>query len=141
MRDYMKKTGFLGIILVLAVIGTLFSGYLTYYTFTSNKPGCDLFFFGLPSCFFGALIYTAVFVLSLVVVADRHSRSKKAVAISVISAVGIAFASFLTLYVLSFKSCTSLEILGIPPCVYGLVMYVAILLLAAAGWRGHGRKA
>jgi len=130
----MKKKGLLEIILVLAVIGTLFSGYLTYYTFANNKPGCDLYFFGLPSCFFGALIYAAVFILSLAVIANRHYRSKKTIAISIISAVGIAFASFLTLYVLSAKNCTSLEILGIPPCVYGLVMYLAILLLAAASF-------
>ena len=128
----MKKTEFLKIMFVLAVAGTLFSGYLTYYTFATSKPGCDLYFFGLPSCFFGALMYAIIFILSLAVIADRNLRSKRTLAISVISAVGIAFASFLTLYVLSARNCTSLEIFGIPPCVYGLVMYLALLVLSAA---------
>jgi uncharacterized membrane protein len=126
----MKRNGSLWIILLLAVMGTLFSGYLTYYTFANNKPGCDLYFFGLPSCFFGALMYAIIFISSLVVIADHAYRNKRTIAISIISAIGIAFATFLTLYILSFKTCTSLEILGIPPCVYGLLMYIAILLLA-----------
>jgi uncharacterized membrane protein len=136
----MEKKILLQIILVFAVLGTLFSGYLTYYTFATNKPGCDLYFFGLPSCFFGALMYAAIFVLSLAITLDRKLRNKCSIAITVISFVGICFATFLTNYVLSAKNCTSLEILGIPPCVYGFVMYVALLLLAIASVLASGKK-
>jgi uncharacterized membrane protein len=120
-------------IVLLGVIGTIFSGYLTYYTFTHTISGCELYILGLPSCFYGALIYTAVFVLSMALVFNRSSRSKKAIALSVIAFVGIMFASFLTWYVLSARSCTSFEIFGLPPCVFGLAMYVAVLVLSILG--------
>lgn len=132
----MKAKDYLRIIVIFGIIGTLFSGYLTYYTFTKNKPGCELYFFGLPSCFFGALMYVIVFVLSLLVVLDAASRNKKTIAISVVSAIGIVFASFLTWYILSLKSCTSLDIYGIPPCIYGFIMYLVILLLAVLSTLG-----
>lgn len=117
-------------IAVLAFAGILFSGYLTYYTYASGQPGCELFFFNMPSCFYGMLMYLAVFLLALGIALNKALRSSKIIAITILSVIGIGFAASLTILTLSAVSCTSFTILGVAPCVYGFVMYLVILLLA-----------
>ena len=133
----MKSKDVFKIIVIFGLAGVLFSGYLTSYTFISNRPGCDLFFFGLPSCFFGALMYLVVFALSIYLICTSKGKLPKVLAI--ISLIGTLFASFLTYYVLTNLSCTSLEIAGVPPCVYGLVMYLAVLILSILGASRKGK--
>jgi uncharacterized membrane protein len=125
----MKTKGVLKALLVLSVIGVLFSGYMAYYTFATSHPACELFFFGMPSCFYGAIMYALIFLLSVSILLSKV-KSKAILAMTVISFIGILFAGFLTIYVLNNLSCTSLDIAGIPPCVYGLVMYLLLLILA-----------
>ena len=55
----------LGAVVVLALAGTLFASYLTYYTLTSGRLACELFILGMPSCFYGMMMFAVVFVLSL----------------------------------------------------------------------------
>lgn len=132
----MKPKGIIELIVLLAVAGMLFSGYLTYYTFTTGIAACELFFFGLPSCFYGLLMYIGIFLSSIgmrMQFRKAYAADKKMLAISVISVVGIGFALFLTLYVLNNPSCAPLYIFGIPPCVLGLVMYTLVFVLAALG--------
>ena len=117
-------------IAVLAAAGSLFSGYLTVYTFVSGQPGCEVFILGMPSCFYGTLMYAAVFVLALGLSARRRTRSGVGVVMAAFSAFGIAFAAYLTETALAAVSCTKFEILGLPPCVYGLFMYLVLLALA-----------
>lgn len=116
-------------ILVIATAGILFSGYLSYYTFTTGQSACELFFFRLPSCFYGLVMYALIFLLCLLMLRSKV-RNKVLTVMTVLSIVGILFAGFLTWYVLNNPSCTSLKILGIPPCVYGLAMYIIIFILA-----------
>ena len=122
MRDALKA------VLALSIVGLLFSGYLSYYTLATGSPGCELFFFGLPSCFFGLILYALIFLLCVSILPSK-AKNKEILAITLFSAIGILFAGYLTLYALGNLSCTSLEILGVPPCVYGLVMYLSILVL------------
>lgn len=135
----MKPKDVFKIIVIFGLAGVLFSGYLTYYTIFSHKPGCEVFIFGLPSCFYGALMYLIVFILSLYLIRTSKSKSKIPATLAIVSLIGVLFASFLTWYVLTQLSCTSLEILGIPPCVYGLVMYLIVLILAIIGAYRKGK--
>ncbi len=127
----MDKRVVLEIISVFAVVGVLFSGYLTYYTFASGRPGCEVFILGMPSCFYGTIMYLVVFALSVSLAVKQAARNWKTLALSAISFVGILFAAYLTFATLSAVSCTNFDIFGVPPCVYGLVMYLALLSLAA----------
>lgn len=129
-KTTMKKANTIKAIIILALMGILFAGYLTVYTLIAGQPGCDLFFFGMPSCFYGLIMYVIVFLLALTLSAKAATRNKRNVAMSVISFIGILFSGFLTVYILSAASCTKLEIFGVPPCVYGLVMYLALFALA-----------
>ncbi|MDE1824713.1 MAG: hypothetical protein KGI00_03740 [Candidatus Micrarchaeota archaeon] len=115
-------------ITVFALAGTLFSGYLTAYTFLSGIPGCEVFYFGLPSCFYGFIVYLVIFIFSSLLF--MATRRMKALAMLVLSLLGMSFATYLTLTVLGNTSCTTLDIFGQPPCVYGLAMFLLILIIA-----------
>ncbi|MDE1873828.1 MAG: hypothetical protein KGI04_01780 [Candidatus Micrarchaeota archaeon] len=126
----MKKKTIIDAVAVLALAGVLFSGYLTYYTFASGRPGCEIFIFGAPSCFYGLVMYIAVFLLTLFALLKLNARGAATLALACVSFIGILFAAFLTTETWSAVSCTNFDILGQPPCIYGLVMYLIVLLLA-----------
>lgn len=115
-------------IAVFALVGTLFSGYLTAYTFLSGRPGCEVFYFGLPSCVYGFVVYLLIFIFSSLLY--MATRRMKAATMIVLSLFGMAFAAYLTYTVMSNTSCTTLDIFGQPPCVYGLAMFLLILVIA-----------
>ena len=64
-------------------------------------------------------------------------RSKNALTIiSVISAIGVLFSGYLTFTELSAQTCGlggCQAILGLPTCMYGLVMYLAVLVISLLG--------
>jgi uncharacterized membrane protein len=69
----MTKNNVLKVILVLAVGGMLFSGYLSYGELfgtgsceaTTVSCGTELYILGLPACVYGLLMYTLVFIASI----------------------------------------------------------------------------
>jgi uncharacterized membrane protein len=66
----LKKQASLKIIMIIAICGILFSGYLSYNElFLSGcKFGCSVAtgsILGLPPCVYGLTMYTIVFVVSL----------------------------------------------------------------------------
>jgi uncharacterized membrane protein len=124
----MKRDRRLAAILVLAVLGVAFSTYLTYYTFSSGQSACELRILGLPSCFYGLLVYLFIAVPGLsVMLANRNVRSG---ALFSLSLIGIVFSASLTAYIFSLgESCVNLNIFGAPPCVLGLIMYTLVLLI------------
>jgi uncharacterized membrane protein len=64
----MSKSLALKIILVIAIIGVLFSGYLSYGELTRGAcplEGCTGHIFGLPVCVYGLVMYIAVLIVSL----------------------------------------------------------------------------
>ncbi len=108
----------------LSIVGIAFSGYLTYYTFSTGQSGCEQYYFGFPSCFYGLVIYSLIFVPSVwLFLSDRN---KITTALLVLSVIGIGFSRSLTAYIVSLRSCTSLTVFGIPPCVMGLAMYILV---------------
>ena len=118
----------LGAIVVLAIIGVAFSTYLTYYTFSSGQSACELRILGLPSCFYGLVVYLFIALSSLSV--TLQNRSVRTCALFALSLIGIAFSASLTVYILSLgQSCVNLNILAAPPCILGLIMYTLALLI------------
>jgi uncharacterized membrane protein len=120
---------------LLSAIGVLYSGYLSFISLASGHPACETFYLGLPSCFYGLVIYAAILVTSVATLfAIRNVRTGALVLISI---GGVAFSGYLTWIVMVAISCTTLEIFGLPPCVYGLGMFALVLIITASLIRGH----
>ncbi len=61
-KDYLKIT------LILALAGTLFSGYLTYGEFAGNGLSCtvtSLRILGLPACVYGLAMYLLILIAAI----------------------------------------------------------------------------
>lgn len=73
----MKKDDYLKAILLFAVFGMLFSGYLSFgELFPSVSPGiaCTALsakLFGLPTCVYGFIMYAIVAVLALLAIMSK----------------------------------------------------------------------
>jgi hypothetical protein len=116
--------------LAISVVGLLFSGFLTLYSFVSTFPGCEIYFLGMPSCFYGAMMFGLIFFLSVgLMFMDKSMRDMRIMGIAAVSFIGILFSSYLTYTVITLTTCTTLDVLGLPPCIFGLVMYLALLAL------------
>jgi uncharacterized membrane protein len=64
----MSKDLILKIILIVSVVGVLFSGYLSYsevFKQTCLLGGCSNVG-GIPTCVYGFVMYTIIFILSLI---------------------------------------------------------------------------
>ena len=71
------------------------------------------------------------------------SKENALKAILGISSAGVLFSGCLSFYELFSKTCPvggCSNLLGIPVCVYGLMMYTAILVIAAMGLKGEAKK-
>lgn len=69
----MKKETALKIILVIAIVGMLFSGYLSYGELFGNScplGGCSKIA-GLPTCLYGFVIYLIVLVIAIIGLARK----------------------------------------------------------------------
>jgi ABC-type tungstate transport system substrate-binding protein len=56
--------------------------------------------------------------------------------ISIISLIGILFSGYLTIGELTAKTCSlggCQQILGLPTCMYGLVMYLVVFVISLLG--------
>lgn len=64
----MNQKDFLKIILIFAIAGVLFSGYLSYLELCSNGVSCQTIsrILGVPVCVFGLVMYTIILLLSLI---------------------------------------------------------------------------
>jgi uncharacterized membrane protein len=134
----MKRDKRLAAIVILAIAGIAFSTYLTYYTFSSGQSACELTILGLPSCFYGLVMYLLIAIPSLSVLLPN--RNMKTGALFALSLAGIAFSASLTVYIFSLgQSCVNLNIYGAPPCVLGLIMYTLVFLIGLNLWLKSGQ--
>ena len=62
------------VILWIALIGVLFSGYLSYTELTGGVCGLIL---GLPSCVYGFVMYLIVFLICIIAVLKARKKKKK----------------------------------------------------------------
>jgi uncharacterized membrane protein len=133
----MERTKYLRIMFVLAVMGFLFSGYLTFsrlllQTCPLNEP-CAIFL-GLPTCVYGFVMFTLMLIFSAI--GAFHKKAHHVCmtkADMVVSLIGILFAGFFTIKELFFTQCVGGPCkysLGLPSCTYGLVFFIAIFVLS-----------
>lgn len=118
----MKRSQIL--ILIVALIGTLFSGYLTLTKLFSGTcsltEGCT-YFLGYPTCLFGFIFFTILLILSLISFKKNIIKP-----IMLISIIAIIFSGYFT--ILDLQQWTGNYSLGIPSCIYGLFMFIIILI-------------
>ncbi len=141
----MKSKTSLSIILAIAIFGILFSGYLSYYTlFTTGCTeaiiscggGEPVEIFGLPTCVYGLFMYIVVTILTILAIKKESALGIRK-AILVIAIVGVLFSGSLSYYELFMQDT---EFTELPACVYGLIMYVTILIFSICSVRKQVQK-
>jgi len=127
-------------VLLFALAGTIFSGYLTYYNYWGG--GCEnalitcgtgpnaVLIFGQPSCVYGFFMFLAVAVI-VSLGWMKQNIHPFASTIFWLSIAGTLFAGGLTVYELVWLKT---GVYGIPACAYGLLFYLGIFVSAYL-WR------
>lgn len=66
----MNKKTLTAILIVVAVAGLLFSGYLSYIELSGQGASCTITkqIFGLPTCVFGFIMYAIILLLAILIV-------------------------------------------------------------------------
>ncbi len=120
------------IIFVLAIMGTLFAGYLTLSKIFTGTCALDTscpYFLGYPACLYGLVMYLTILVSSLLIILKKFDKKKLMNVIKGVSFAGILFSLYFSVQDLFYcPGCTFSLIL--PTCVYGLLMYIAIFVLS-----------
>jgi len=120
-------------IYTLALLGTLFSGFLSGVKFFTNTCAlgetCPLFF-GKPACYFGFGLFLILFILSNILVFRKAGQEKVTLTLIVVSILGILFAGRFVVDEILQWSQTGFEwsALGLPTCAYGLIFYMLVLV-------------
>jgi uncharacterized membrane protein len=131
--DMEKKTLAI-IILVLAVCGSCFAGYLYFSKLLSGTcpltEPCPIAFFGQPACLYGFIMFFAILVLSIIYLVTKDECLMRWIA--GVSFLGVAYGLYFSVKDLFFTLCPlsptgkCFYSLGVPSCVYGLVMFIAV---------------
>lgn len=127
-------------ILLLSFSGVLFAGYLSavkFFTATcALGEGCP-YFLGYPSCYYGLAMYLLLVLASALLYSGGTLPRTGRLGAIVVSFAGILFAGYFTLGELPvlFAQGLGVYVLGLPSCAYGLLVYIAIFLLALTAKR------
>lgn len=132
----MVKSKLLNWMLIISIVGFLFSGTLTYGTLILKrcilKDPCPQYL-GLSSCVYGFLIFTAILIMTIMAMTKKESIKKLMDGVFYVSILGILFSAFSVSYQL-FSMCPAQGgctfTLLLPTCFYGLIMYTGTFLLA-----------
>ena len=134
----MRRKASLITILVIAIAGIIFSGYLSYHTLFAE--GCSeaiiscggsdpIEIFGLPTCVYGFFMYLVLIILTITTILRDKKRALQKTLL-VIGIAGLLFSGYLSVYELFFQGT---EFTELPACVYGFVMYLGIVIVASLG--------
>jgi hypothetical protein len=125
---------------ILAIAGVLFSGYLSGTKMFSgecafNEP-CP-YFLGYPACYFGFIMFAAMFLISLMGVLGKKKAAVVAMKNMWISVAGALFAGYFVVgeIILWLKGDLGDYTLVLPTCIYGLVFYIIILVLSGMHYK------
>lgn len=123
----------INLIIIFSIAGFLFSGYLSITELLLGAcpltEGCPVVW-GLPSCVYGFMLFTALLMISLITALKNIDLMKY---VSLVSAGGILFAIYSIIIEVFLTPCPVIGCvysLGIPACVYGLAMYIIIFVLS-----------
>lgn len=123
---------------IFSLIGLLFSGTLTFqklFTGTcSLTEGCS-YFLGYPTCYYGFVFFLILFTSSLLLVLKNKTFKEKTLKSVLLYAViaAVIFSGIFSFKDIFYPNCPLGECtysLGIPTCIYGLFMYIVILICA-----------
>ena len=123
-------------IIVVALAGALFSGWLTFSKLVLGN--CPLreacaYLLGLPTCVYGFVLFGTILVLALLLKMDAKKYPQNMLWINRVALFGILFSGYYSVVELLFPSCPlqpCIYSLILPSCVYGLVMYVLVWVLS-----------
>lgn len=122
------------ILVVLAVAGTLFSGYMSGVRFFTKTcafhESCPIFL-GQPACFYGFGMFIALLVLTVLARVNPTLAPVLLLWIMGVSVTGILFAGCYTVgEVARWARGKAKYALALPTCSYGLIFYALILGIA-----------
>ncbi len=128
-----RESNQMSAITFLALIGTLFAGYLSYKKFFSGTctltEGCS-YFLGLPTCFYGFFIFLIIFLMAFASMVTRGHFGK---AIRLLTVIGVLFSGYFAIYELFFAPSNILNgavfSLFLPSCAYGLILFLVMWIL------------
>ena len=127
------KSNKLAWIFTFSLIGTLFSGTLTYQKlFSGSCPlteGCS-YFLGYPTCYYGFGFFLALLILSFLIWKNKKTNLMKPTLY--VSIASIIFSGIFSVKDLLYPNCPAGQCvysLGIPSCIYGFFMFLIILIL------------
>jgi hypothetical protein len=121
------------LILIFAILGTLFAGYLSISKlilgYCPLKEPCPIFL-GQPACVTGLVLYLAILIISMILLLCKNKRhcTNMLKAINIISIVGILFAiynTYLEIFTIKCPGGCTYSLL-IPTCIYGLIMFILV---------------
>lgn len=131
----MKRLSYHKKMLLLSAAGTVFAGYLSGVKIFSKTcafgESCP-YFLGYPSCYYGFVMYLAMFVIALYAVMKTVKERWIAQSIATISFLGILFSGYFVWLELSLflSGEPATYALLLPTCAYGLIFYIAIFWLS-----------
>jgi len=125
-------------IFTLATAGLLFSGYLSGTKLLTGacafNESCP-YFLGLPACLYGFAMYVFMFIVTAAALTQEKNIQKAVLTDIIVSFLGILFAG--RFVALEFLQSRITGILGFSTCVYGLVFYLAIFIVACIAYKKH----
>jgi len=118
-------------ILLISLFGVAFSGWLTLGTIFSGA--CPLsgecpYFLGYPACDYGLIMFLIIFASSIMLLKTKYNSTTLMKIVLLVSLIGIAFSGYFS--IIELLNPRPSYTLLLPSCVYGLTMYVIIMLLA-----------
>lgn len=132
-------------ILGFSLGGFLFSGYLAGVKLFSGacafNETCPTVY-GIPACWYGFALYTALLVISVFMVRQQLTFIKGIVSVAGVSLFGILFAGTLTITELPLflKKGFEAYAFGVPTCFMGLVFFMLIFVTSVLAWSHHRQR-
>lgn len=133
----MRKPTYFKWALGLTTAGLLFSGYLSGVSLFSRTcafgESCP-YFWGYPACYYGFVMYLVMFAVTLRAVIRRTKEDWPIQVNATVSFLGMLFAGYFVIieFLLWFSGAGwGGGQLGLPSCVYGLIFYIVLLVMAA----------
>ena len=133
MKNYLK------ILFVLAAVGALFTGYLSWTVYFTgicgfNEP-CP-FFLGYPACYVDFAIFLVLLVIAALGWKGVIPMKNTYQASMLFAALGTLFSGRIGIAQLLYSKVN--YPLDVSTCLYGLLFYIAVLWVSAKAMRGSG---
>ena len=117
--------------IIFSVLGVLFSGYLTFTKLVLGvcplKESCQ-FLWGYPVCLYGLIMFFTTLVASITLWYNNDKLAFHTIRFT--SVLGVLFSAYYVYQEVFVFKCVGpcVYSLGIPTCIYGFIMYLAIHL-------------